>query len=111
MDLSLIYRALAGGDVDVIAGDATSALIDRSTWRCSADDRGYFPPYDAVAVARAASLLRDARIRDAHRGAGRPDFGRSMRAMNHAADVEHRDVGAIVREFIEANYLRRAPSR
>ena len=28
MDLSLIYNALADGQVDVIAGDATSALID-----------------------------------------------------------------------------------
>ena len=28
MELSLIYRALADGTVDVIAGDATSALID-----------------------------------------------------------------------------------
>ena len=28
MDLSLIYKALADGQVDVIAGDATSALID-----------------------------------------------------------------------------------
>ena len=28
MDLSLIYKALADGQVDVIAGDATSAQID-----------------------------------------------------------------------------------
>ena len=28
MDLSLIYRALAEGKVDVIAGDATNAPID-----------------------------------------------------------------------------------
>ena len=32
MDLSLIYRALAERQVDLIAGDATSGLIEASTW-------------------------------------------------------------------------------
>jgi osmoprotectant transport system permease protein len=35
MDLSLIYKALAEGKVDLIAGDATSALIDALDWQRS----------------------------------------------------------------------------
>ena len=57
MDLSLIYRALADGQVDLVAGDATSGLIDAYGLVMLEDNRRYFPPYDAVAVARSATLL------------------------------------------------------
>jgi osmoprotectant transport system permease protein len=100
MDLALMYRALASGDVDVIAGDATSALIESLDLTVLEDDRAYFPPYDAVPVARAATLLRDTRVRDAIGALAGRISEADMRAMNHAADVEHRDVGAIVREFL-----------
>ena len=52
MDLSLIYRALAERQVDLIAGDATSGLIEAYDLVMLEDDRHYFPPYDAVPVAR-----------------------------------------------------------
>ncbi len=61
MDLSLIYKALADGQVDVIAGDATSAQIDALNLLPLDDTLRYFPPYDAVPVVRTAarrSLIR-----------------------------------------------------
>ena len=58
MDLSLIYRALAEKQVDVIAGDATSALIDAFHLTALEDNRHYFPPYDAVPIVRTATMLR-----------------------------------------------------
>ena len=100
MDLTLIYRALASGQVDVIAGDATSALIDALGLTVLADDRRYFPPYHAVPVVRSAVLLRLPAVRRAvERLAGRVSEA-DMRAMNHAVDVAHRDVAATVREFL-----------
>jgi osmoprotectant transport system permease protein len=101
MDLTLSYRALAAGQVDMIAGDATAGLIKGLDLVQLDDNRKYFPPYDAAAVARAETLLRYPAARRAlERLSGRvsPD---AMRAMNYAADVEHRDVGAIVREFLD----------
>jgi glycine betaine/choline ABC-type transport system substrate-binding protein len=100
MDLALMYRALASGDVDVVAGDATSALIRSLDLRVLEDDRGYFPPYDAVAVARTATLLRDPRVRDAVEALAGRISEEEMRTMNHAVDVEHRDAADVVREFI-----------
>jgi osmoprotectant transport system permease protein len=100
MDLTLSYRALASGQVDMIAGDATAGLIKGLDLVQLDDNRHYFPPYDAAAVARAETLLRYPQARRAlERLSGRvsPD---AMRAMNYAADVEHRDVSAIVREFL-----------
>ena len=100
MDLSLIYRALAEGQVDVIAGDATSALIDALQLTALEDNRRYFPPYDAVPVVRTASLLRYPAIERAlARLAGRISADQ-MRAMNAAVDVERRDVKNVAGEFL-----------
>jgi osmoprotectant transport system permease protein len=67
MDLNLIYRALAAGEIDVTAGDATSGLIEALDLVHLVDDRAYFPPYDAVPVVRAATLLRYPQLSDALR--------------------------------------------
>ncbi len=100
MDLSLIYRALAEGQVDVIAGDATSALIDALDLAPLADSRRYFPPYDAVPVVRTAVLLREPAIgRALARLAGRVSDA-DMRAMNAAVDLGHRDVRQVVSAFL-----------
>ena len=81
-----MYRALASGQVDVIAGDATSGLIKALDLAMLADDRGYFPPYHAVPIVRSAVLLGRPEIGDALAAlAGRiPE--ESMRAMNYAVD-------------------------
>jgi osmoprotectant transport system permease protein len=100
MDLALIYRALAERQVDVIAGDATSALIEPLGLTALEDNRRYFPPYDAVPLVRAATLLRYPAVgRALARLSGRVTE-RDMRAMNAAVDVEHRAVGTVVREFL-----------
>src|SRR5207244_11589833 len=65
MDLTLSYRALATGQVDLIAGDATAGLIKGLDLAPLDDSRRYFPPYDAAAVARAETLLRHPQLRTA----------------------------------------------
>ena len=101
MDVSLIYLALSRGQVDVIAGDATAALIESLELFALEDDRHYFPPYDAVPVVRAATLLRHPQVGSAlDRLAGRIDEA-AMRRMNTAVDVERRDPAAVVREFLD----------
>ncbi|HEX8250483.1 MAG TPA: ABC transporter permease/substrate-binding protein [Pyrinomonadaceae bacterium] len=52
MDLSLTYRALAAGEVDLIAGNSTDGLIASLDLFQLADDRRYFPPYEGVFIAR-----------------------------------------------------------
>ncbi|MBM3771296.1 MAG: ABC transporter permease subunit [Acidimicrobiia bacterium] len=100
MELSLIYRALADGEVDLIAGDATSALIDRLDLFPLADTKRYFPPYDAVPVARSAMLLRHPEIgRALARLAGRITDA-DMRALNAAVDIEKQDPRAVAERFV-----------
>ena len=100
MDLSLSYRALASGQVDVIAGDATAGLIKGLDLVQLEDNRHYFPPYDAAPVARAEMLLRYPRVRVALEHLGGRVSADDMRALNYAVDVEHKDVAQIVRAFL-----------
>ena len=100
MELSLIYRALADGQVDVIAGDATSALIASLDLAPLEDTRRYFPPYDAVPVVRAASLRRDPAIARALSKLSGRVTAKDMRALNAAVDMEKRDVREVVRKFL-----------
>ena len=108
MDLTLSYRALSSGQVDLIAGDATAGLISALDLVQLEDNRHYFPPYDAAPVARAQTLLKYPQAREAlEKLAGRVSAA-DMRRMNYAADAEHRDVTAIVADFL-TNATSRTP--
>jgi glycine betaine/choline ABC-type transport system substrate-binding protein len=100
MDLSLIYRALSERQVDLIAGDATSGLIEAYDLQMLKDDRRYFPPYDAVVVARSATLLAHPDVQAAVASlAGRITL-EDMRRMNHQVDALRRDPSEVVRGFL-----------
>jgi glycine betaine/choline ABC-type transport system substrate-binding protein len=100
MDLSLIYRALADRRVDLIAGDATSGLIAAYDLFMLDDNRHYFPPYDAVPVARAAALLNQPRMRAALDALGGRISIDAMRGMNQAVDAGRQDPAAVARAFL-----------
>ena len=100
MDLSLIYRALADRQVDVIAGDATSAQIKSLDLVALEDNRHYFPPYDAVPIVRSETLLRQPAVgRALARLAGKVKDD-DMRALNAAVDLDHQNVRTAVETFL-----------
>jgi osmoprotectant transport system permease protein len=100
MDLDLVYRALATRQVDVIAGDATSGLIEALDLTMLEDNRRYFPPYYAVPIVRSAVLLAHPEVRDALTFLAGKISEADMRAMNAAVDVEHRDVRETVQQYL-----------
>jgi osmoprotectant transport system permease protein len=110
MDLSLIYRALAQRQVDLVAGDATSGLIAAYDLVMLEDNRRYFPPYDAVPVARSATLLRHPAVRDAVESLAGRITVEDMRRMNQAVDAERQDPAAVARDFL-ARLERERPSK
>lgn len=101
MDLTLTYRALASGQVDLIAGDATAGLIGALDLFPLEDSRRYFPPYDAVPVARADVLLRFPEVRRAIESLAGRIPADAMRAMNHAADAGREDPASVARRFLD----------
>jgi osmoprotectant transport system permease protein len=103
MDLTLTYRALASAQVDLIAGDATAGLIGALDLFPLEDNRRYFPPYDAVPVARADVLLRFPEVRRAIESLGGRIPADAMRAMNHAADAGREDPASVARRFLDGH--------
>jgi osmoprotectant transport system permease protein len=100
MDLSLTYRALASRQVDVIAGNSTDGLINKLDLYQLADDRGYFPPYEAAAVFRKQALDRYPEIRDAINSLAGKITDDGMRRLNYSVDGEGRDAKEVAREFL-----------
>jgi osmoprotectant transport system substrate-binding protein len=99
MELGLLYRSLAARQVDIVAGNSTDSAIKALDFVALEDDRHYFPPYEAVPLVREDSLRRWPQIGVAmQRLAGQVD-AEEMRAMNFVVESQHRDVGAVVREF------------
>lgn len=104
MDLSLIYRALADRQVDLIAGDATNGLIARLDLFALEDDRRYFPPYIAVPVVRSETLGRHPVLRALFERLAGQVTEQEMRQMNYEAEVERRDVPLIVQAFLARHH-------
>jgi osmoprotectant transport system permease protein len=100
MDLGLLYEALAHRRVDVVVGSATDGRIAADGLVVLEDDRGYFPPYEAVPVWNADRVAARPGLRDALDAlAGRIDAAR-MRALNHAVDGAHRDPARVAAELV-----------
>lgn len=99
MDLGLLYRAINAHQVDMIAGNSTDGPIASFHLKVLADDKHYFPPYQAVPLVRDAALQRWPAMRVAINELQGKVTADDMRAMNEAVDGEHRDPAVVVREF------------
>jgi glycine betaine/choline ABC-type transport system substrate-binding protein len=102
MDLGLTYRALAEGRVDIIAGNSTDGQIAALDLFQLADDRGYFPPYEAAPVARTDLFTRFPAARAALAKLGGTITDQKMRQLNHQVDVLHRPAVEVAEEFLAA---------
>ncbi len=100
MDLGLTYRALAERRVDVIAGNSTDGQIAKLDLVALSDDRGYFPPYQAAPVVRAATLEKYPGVAAALAELGGRISDAEMRRLNALADVEHKDIADIARTWL-----------
>jgi osmoprotectant transport system permease protein len=100
MDLSLTYRALAGRQVDLIAGNSTDGLISTLDLVQLEDDRHYFPPYEAVILIRRDTTTRvPATMEVLSLLAGKLST-EEMRHLNYEVDGNHRDKREVAREWI-----------
>ena len=100
MDLGLTYRALSDHRVDVIAGNSTDGQIAALDLVALADDRGYFPPYQAAPVARETVLQRYPAVGAALAELAGKISDAEMRRLNALADVEHKDIAEIARAWL-----------
>lgn len=102
MDLSLTYRALASGELDLIAGNSTDGLIAALDLFQLADDKKYFPPYQAVFVARRD---RAETLREVFTELGDAISTEEMRRLNYAVDGEKITPKATASEWLKNKNL------
>jgi osmoprotectant transport system substrate-binding protein len=105
MDLGLLARALTDKQVDLAAGNATDGLIPALDLFVLADDRHYFPPYEAVPIIRQDMLARHPEVGQALDELAGKISDDDMRRLNYAVDGQHRDVKEVVKEFLSQKSL------
>ena len=105
MDLGLLARALKDHQIDFAGGNATDGLIPALDLLVLADDRHYFPPYEAVPVIRKQVLQQHPELSSALTALGNMISDAEMQQMNYAVDGQHRDTQQVVRDFLRKKGL------
>jgi osmoprotectant transport system permease protein len=99
IDLSLAFHALAASEVDLIASNSTEGLIERLDLVQLEDDRQWFPPYEAVFVARADALARIPALGVAISALAGRISTEAMRRLNLQVDGDRQPVELVVSRF------------
>jgi glycine betaine/choline ABC-type transport system substrate-binding protein len=97
MDLALTYRALRSGELDIIAGNSTDGLIAVLDLFQLEDDKHYFPPYQAVFIAR--SEVHD-KLRESLDRLNNAITTGEMRRMNYEVDGNKRTPAEVAAEWL-----------
>ena len=97
MDLSLTYRALYSGELDIIAGNSTDGMISSLDLLQLQDDKHYFPPYQAVFIARAEASET---LNDTFNSLKNAISTDEMRRLNYEVDGKKRTPKEVATEWV-----------
>ena len=101
MDLGLLYTALLQKKVSIAAGSTTDGLLEKLDVKILEDDKHAFPPYQACVAVRSDLLSSAPEVRKALSELSGKFTDASMRKMNKAVDVDHRQVTEVAKEFLQ----------
>ncbi len=100
MDIGLMYKALAGKKVDLVAGNSTEGLIPVLNLFILEDDKKYFPPYEAVPVFNQQTLKKHPEIAKALANLSGLITAQQMQQMNYEVDNQSLSVEQVVKIFL-----------
>lgn len=101
MEASLMYQAIAGGSVDLISAYSTDGRLQKYKIRLLADDRHFFPPYEAAPVVREAALKRVPGLAKTLELLSDRIDETAMRRLNFDVDELKRSPETVAREFLQ----------
>lgn len=107
MDLGLLYKALEGRQVGMIAANATDGLLSKLDVKILADDQHAFPPYQVAIAAGQQGLQETPGLRAALQELSGKFTNQSMQQLNYQVDGEHRPVTQVAAEFLKGMYGQR----
>lgn len=106
MDSSLMYQAVAAGEVDVISAFSTDGRIAAYDIVLLEDDRGVIPPYSAIILVSPLLATELPQVVKALKGLVGTIDDVAMRRMNLAVDGDGRAPAQVAKEFLETLSMR-----
>jgi osmoprotectant transport system permease protein len=106
MDSSLMYQAVAQGEVDVITAFSTDGRIAAQDIQLLVDDRGAIPPYDALVLVGPRAAREQPQLLAALASLAGAIDADQMRRMNLAVDQGGRAPIDVAREFLSRTSAR-----
>ncbi|MFM5982530.1 MAG: glycine betaine ABC transporter substrate-binding protein [Sphaerospermopsis kisseleviana] len=105
MELGVMYQALKEKQVDFIATNSTDGLIQVLNLVMLADDKKYFPPYEAVPVFNQEILEKyPDLVETINKLAGKISTA-EIQQMNYQVDNQSQPVEEVVREWLKSKKL------
>ncbi len=111
MDLGLLYTALEGGQVDLVAGNSTDGILAGRDFKVLEDDRKYFPPYEAAFVVSEALFSREPKARAALEELCGRIATEVMQKLNNLVVGKHRRPADVARSSSTTWRSRTSPAR
>ncbi len=105
LDAGLMYEAVAGGEVDLIAAFATDGRVAAYDLTLLVDDRQFFPPYHAAPVVRGRTLETHPALRQTLSLLGKTLDDATMRELNLQVDRQKRSPREVARGFLQSHGL------
>ena len=100
MELALTYRALDVGELDLIVGYSTDGLISALNLVQLEDDKKYFPPYQAMFVARQSALDNNFALQEVFKQLDNAITTEAMQKLNYEVDGNKRQPKDVARDWI-----------
>jgi len=105
LEPSMMYKAIAGGEVDVICAFSTDGRIVSYQLKPLDDDRKFFPPYQAVPIIRGRCLQENAELGDVLSSLGDVLDNDAMQRLNFEVDGEGLSPAEVARAFLKSSGL------
>ncbi|MFT7667588.1 MAG: osmoprotectant transport system permease protein [Planctomycetota bacterium] len=105
MEHGLAYEAMAAGEIDLIDAYSTDGKLLRYSLTVLADDRGFFPPYNAAPIVRAEALSRYPKLRATLQRAAFQISDEEMTTLNYEVEVDRREFRDVARDFLNSKGL------
>jgi osmoprotectant transport system permease protein len=100
LEHGLAYEAIADGAIDLVDAYSTDGKLLRYPLRVLADDRGFFPPYNAAPIVRGATLRAHPGLREVLDRMAFRITDETMIRLNYAVEEEGRGFREVAREFL-----------
>lgn len=102
MDLGLAYNALANGDLDTIAAQATDGQIAALGLKVLKDDKGFFPNYALTPVVRKEVLDANPDLKETLKAVSMKLDDATMQRLNSEVDVEKKTIEAVAADYLKS---------